>query len=145
MKRLLLILAVLLVPTLAHAQTITGITLQAMTGGTPVGTPSVTVLTAWTCNQPAPVTPSGTVLNPRTISVPDPILNPTGLLTGPWCVLKDNGTNGPISKLPFGSAIDTMVASFVNSVGASPSSPGSNPFSEPGTSPNAPTAIVLTP
>jgi hypothetical protein len=145
LKRLLIGAVLVVIPALASAQTVTGITLQAYAGTTAVGTPTVTLLTAWTCNLVAPTVPTGTITNPRDIWIPDPINNPTGVLTGVWCHLVDNGVSGPVSKLPFGATAYTMMAQFVNVVGNSPNSPSSNAFTEPGAISSAPTVLYLLP
>ena len=136
MKKLMLIGAMVLVASAAQAQnapptTEYRLSIYLQGGANPVST-AVLPASTFQCGQPTvPVT--GTQVNPTKIRFEDPAA-PATL----DCVYTDNGT-GPLLGLPFNpTAVYEASIVAVNVNGNSPVSPRSNPFTRPGTVPNAP-------
>lgn len=140
MNRLLLALAFLGLPALAHAQPVTAYQLTIFNGTTVVSTTQVAAVN-FVCNQPMPTPSIGTVANPRHVYFNDPV-NVSPQMA---CVFTDNGVNGPLSSLPFSTTTYTAEIETINIAGSSPESAASNLFTEPGLAPNAPTGVKVGP
>lgn len=115
------------------AQVATSYTLTIFNGATVVST---TVITAanFSCGQ----TPlSGPSINPRHVEFTDPAN------AAQVCLFTDNGTNGPLSSLPFGATAYTATLIATNSAGSSAPSAPSPPFTEPGQAPGAPMVVKV--
>ncbi len=138
MKYLAPLLVALLMPSVAHAQAITGYVLKLSTqAGAAVSTTPLG-LTVVTCG----VTPKATVssaTNPKKVIWDDPAAPTTA-----DCVYTDPGT-GPLFALPFGATAYLAIVNATNSVGMSPDSLPSNSFTRPGTVAPALTGVRVTP
>lgn len=137
MRRGLILLLLLLVPTLASAQTITGQILRVYAEGsiTPF---SDTTITGQVCNlDPALMPPAAEVQNPREAWWDDPV-NANRV-----CRWTDTGA-GPLLALPVGGQRYNATLRFVNPDGQSgPESPRSNPFWKPHPLPAAPVRVII--
>jgi hypothetical protein len=144
MKRVILTLTCLSVPALVHAQVpvvqppITAVRFVISGGVSPVTNDiPVTSLVSQTGTACAPVTAS--------------VTNPTSfvykiLATDTTCWKYQDPGSGPLLSLPIGATVYTSTVAYVNSNGAGPVSPISNPFSRPGVLPStAPAVLSLAP
>ncbi len=140
MKYLAPLLVALLMPSVAHAQAITGYVLKLNTqAGAAVSTTPLS-LTAVTCGvTPKAPPPTGSPTNPKKVIWDDPAAPTTA-----DCVYSDPGT-GPLFALPFGATAYLAIVNATNSAGTSPDSLPSNSFTRPGTVAPALTGIRVTP
>ncbi len=139
LSRFLCGLAILVIPSIAHAQATTAIRIVVSGGVAPVT--NDLPLSGWTCGvTPKTATPSGTVHNPSKIRIDDPADSSKD------CLYVDAAANGPLIGLPFGATVYTATAAYLNSVGPGPVSVVSNPFDHPGAAPaTAPTGLRVLP
>jgi hypothetical protein len=124
MKSILLALVLLVLPSVAQAQTQASYTLRIYVQGGAVVSATSIPGPLFTCGQPRNTT-SGTMHNPTTVNFVDPA---DGTLD---CKYTDGG-NGPLAALPNGAAVYVATLAAVNSAGvSSPESPTSNTFDKP--------------
>ncbi len=135
-KTIIYIGFVLSLANVAKAQTVTSYQLTIFNGATVVSTTQIAAAN-FVCNSPTPTPPVGTVPNPRHIWFNDPVN------AGMVCLFTDNGTNGPLSSLPFSTTVYTAEIEAINIAGSSPESAASNLFTEPGAALNAPTGVKV--
>jgi hypothetical protein len=136
MRRLLIMLAVVLMASTAFAQTISKWTMAVYNVGAaqPISAPTDFVLGSNLACGIDPATVMVSAANPMKALWDDPAV------TGKVCVYTDPGT-GPLLSTPFGGSFEaTLTAS--NSAGTSPESARA-PFTRPGLPPSAPTGLRL--
>jgi hypothetical protein len=124
LRRLMLVLVLLALPSLAHAQTQASYTLRIYTQiGAAVSATSIPG-TLFTCGQPRNTT-SGTMHNPTTVNFIDPADGTKD------CIYTDTGS-GPLAALPNAPTIYVASLAAVNSAGVSSTESSlSNTFDKP--------------
>jgi hypothetical protein len=135
LRKVLIVLALLAMPSLAQAQAPTSYTLKVFNQGatTPVTT-TVLPASAFPCGQQKAVV-LATTHNATKVSFNDPADVTLD------CRYTDPGT-GPLLALPFGTNVYVVTLNMTNSIGlTSPDSGSSNPFDHAGTAPLAPANV----
>lgn len=140
MKYLAPLLVALLMPSVAHAQAITGYVLKLQTqAGAAVSTTPLALSTVTCGVTPKAPPPTGSPTNPKKVIWDDPAAPTTA-----DCIYTDPGT-GPLFALPFGATAYLAVIDATNAAGTSPDSLPSNSFTRPGTVAPALTGVRVTP
>lgn len=136
MKAALIALALLVLPSLASAQTATSYTLKIFNQGAaqPITTTALPA-TGFVCGLAKAIV-LATTHNPTTVNINDPADATKD------CQYVDPGT-GPLLSLPFGTNTYVATLSATNPAGTSADSGSSNPFDHAGTIPPVPANVRI--
>lgn len=131
--RLVVLVAALGFPVTAEAQAVSAYRLTIYPQGSASAVSATDIPVGMlTCNVVPPTVPTGTIANPRSLDFPDPAV------TGRVCEWVEPASGGPFSRLPYSATlVYEATLRAVNSAGAGPEGPRSNPFSRPGLPPAA--------